>query len=80
MSTRTEGGATSARGARWSGRTIGGIAALALLVVWILVNRDTVDVSFLVWTAALPLWIALAVAALLGALVGYLMARKRHRR
>ncbi|HSJ21107.1 MAG TPA: LapA family protein [Nocardioidaceae bacterium] len=53
---------------------------LVLLVVWILVNRDTVEVSFVVWTAALPLWVALIIAAVLGVVVGYLMARKRHRR
>ncbi|HEX6248294.1 MAG TPA: lipopolysaccharide assembly protein LapA domain-containing protein [Nocardioidaceae bacterium] len=65
---------------RVSGRTVAGGAAAVLLVVWILVNRDTVDVSFVIWSAQLPLWIALAIAGLLGAAACYLLGRRRRGR
>lgn len=67
-------------GNRLSGRTITGIVAAVLLVVFVLVNRDQVDVTFVVWSAVLPLWVALALAGILGAAAGFLIGRRRYRR
>jgi uncharacterized integral membrane protein len=39
-----------------------------------------VDVSFVVWSAELPLWVALALAGLLGVAAGFLTSRRRYRR
>lgn len=66
-------------GQRANGRTIAGIAIAVLLVVWILVNRDSVDVSFLLFSTQVPLWVALAVAGVLGVAAGYLLGRRRYR-
>lgn len=61
-------------------RAVVGIVAAVLLVVWVLVNRDEVSVSFLFWTARLPLWVVIAVAGLLGATAGFFAGRRRYRR
>jgi uncharacterized integral membrane protein len=62
-----------------NGRTAGGVAVAVLLVVWILLNRGSVDVSFLLWSAQIPLWLALSVAGILGATAGFLLGRRRYR-
>lgn len=67
-------------GNRLSGRMITGMIAAVLLVVFVLVNRDQVDVTFVVWSAVLPLWVALALAGILGAAAGFLISRRRYRR
>jgi uncharacterized integral membrane protein len=64
---------------RISGRTIGGLVVAAVLIVWILSNRDQVEVSFIVTTAVVPLWVVLAIASALGVLVGFLIGRNRYR-
>ncbi|MGV8966517.1 MAG: lipopolysaccharide assembly protein LapA domain-containing protein [Cellulomonas sp.] len=64
---------------RISGRAIGGLVIAAVLVVWILANRDQVEVSFLVTTAVVPLWVVLAIAAALGVIAGFLIGRSRYR-
>ncbi|MCZ2849783.1 LapA family protein [Modestobacter sp. VKM Ac-2978] len=58
-------------------RTLLAIAAAVLLVVWIMVDRQRAEVSFLVGSVTLPLWVALSVAGALGALIGYLLVRRR---
>jgi len=64
---------------RISGRTISGLVIAAVLVVWILANREQVEVSFLVTTAVIPLWVVLAIAAALGVIAGFLIGRSRYR-
>jgi uncharacterized integral membrane protein len=51
----------------------------AVLLVWILSNRSQVEVSFIVTTAVVPLWLVLAIAAVLGVAAGFLIGRKRYR-
>lgn len=63
-----------------SNRAVGALVVAVLLVVWVAANRDSVAISFVVGTAELPLWVALSIAAVLGALVGFLSARRRYRR
>jgi uncharacterized integral membrane protein len=51
--------------------------ALALLLLFVLLNTQKVEVDFLVTTATVPLVFALLIAGLLGALVGWLLPRVR---
>lgn len=57
------------------------IAALVivggLLAVWVLVNRDDTQVDWLFTTTTSPLIVVMLVAALLGFIVGYFIARRR---
>lgn len=67
------------RRAGLSNRAVGALAVTGLLVLWIAVNRDSVAVSFVVVSAEVPLWVALSIAAVLGAAAGFLAARRRYR-
>lgn len=67
-------------GFRPSGRQIGGILAAIVLLVFILSNRESVEVNFLFLHFTWPLWLTLAVTALLGAAVGGLLTVRRRRR
>lgn len=71
---------SSSRRTGLSNRAVGALAVAVLLVVWVAANRESVAISFVVGSAELPLWVALSIAALLGALVGFLSARRRYRR
>jgi uncharacterized integral membrane protein len=51
--------------------------ALALLLLFVLLNTQEVEVDFLVATATVPLIFALLLAGLLGALFGWLVPRVR---
>lgn len=69
-------------GFRLNGRgLVGGVLAI-VLVVFILSNRQDVPVQFLFMEFTLPLWVTLAVTALLGFAVGTLavFVRRRQRR
>jgi len=70
---------SASKTSRISGRTIGGLIIAAVLVVWILANREQVEVSFIVTTAVIPLWVVLAIAAALGVVAGFLIGRTRYR-
>ncbi|UJA19550.1 LapA family protein [Thermoleophilia bacterium SCSIO 60948] len=56
-----------------------GIAALVLLVVFVIQNFQEVTVDFLFTTTQTPLVIALVIAGVLGALIGWLVPRVRRR-
>jgi len=58
---------------------VGGLIAV-LLVVFVLSNMDSTQVSFLGFHWNLPLWIVLAGTALLGAAAGALLTHLRARR
>jgi len=60
-------------------RAIAGIVVGALVVVFILLNRDQTTISFIFFTARTALWVALALAGAGGLLAGYLVGRKRYR-
>ncbi|WP_395292356.1 LapA family protein [Kitasatospora hibisci] len=58
-------------------RTIG-IAVLGILAVWFVgVNTDSVEIRLWVATVTLPLWVVLAVTLVVGAAIGWLLARRR---
>jgi uncharacterized integral membrane protein len=58
-------------------RQILGGAALVLLLLWVVLNTQEVEVDLLVTTVTMPLFIALIIAGLLGALVAWLLPRIR---
>ena len=60
-------------------RTIGGIVVAALVVLFIALNRDETEISFIVFDAQTALWIALTVAAAGGFVAGFLIGRHRYR-
>ena len=64
---------------RLSNRMIVGIAVVALVLIFILVNRENTRIAFVFFHAEAPLWVALALAAGGGFVAGYLVARRRHK-
>jgi uncharacterized integral membrane protein len=68
------------KGGWLSGRAIGGIALAVLVVVFIAINRDQVELSLLFFTLNTSLWVALTIAAVGGLLAGFLIGRKKYRR
>jgi uncharacterized integral membrane protein len=64
---------------RLSNRTIVGIVIVALVLVFILINRENTKIAFVFFHAEAPLWVALALAAAGGFIAGYLVARRRHK-
>lgn len=68
------------KGGGRSGRAIGGIVIALLVVVFIAINRDQVELSLLFFTLNTSLWVALTIAAVGGLLAGFLIGRKRYKR
>jgi len=62
-----------------SGRAIGGIVIAAVVVVFIVINRDQTEVNFLFFSAQVALWVALTIAAIGGLIAGFLIGRKRYK-
>lgn len=60
-------------------RAIGAIALILLVVVFIVLNRDETNISFVAFTARTELWLALTLAAAGGFGAGFLLGRQRHR-
>lgn len=50
-----------------------------VIVLFIVLNRDRTNVSFIVFSHQTSLWVALTVAAAGGFLAGYLVSRRRYR-
>jgi uncharacterized integral membrane protein len=69
----------SKRSGGLSGRTIGGLIIAALVIVFIVINRDPANVSFLFFSVTMSLWIALAIAAAGGLIAGFLIGRKKYK-
>lgn len=60
-------------------RAIAGIVLVILVVVFIALNRDDTQVSFIVFDAQTSLWVALALAGAGGFVAGFLIGRRRYR-
>lgn len=73
------GGPAPAKKSGLSGRAIGGIIIAVLVIIFIAINRDQTEVSFVFFTATLSLWVALTIAAVGGLLAGFLIGRKRYK-
>ena len=63
------------RGAEWRPLAFGVLGVI--LIVFILLNSQEVEINFIVGTATAPLIVALAIAGLLGFAVGWLAPRAR---
>lgn len=63
--------------AGFSAKQMLGGAALLLLLLWFVLNTQEVEVDLIVTTVTMPLFVALLIAGLLGALVGWLLPRMR---
>jgi uncharacterized integral membrane protein len=59
---------------------IAGSVVAALIVVFIALNRDETEVSFILFSAQTPLWMALTIAAAGAFVAGFLIGRRRYRR
>jgi uncharacterized integral membrane protein len=60
---------------------IASLSGVALLIVFMLQNRDRVAFDFLWWSFTWPLWLIILVSALIGALVWFgLGVIRRHNR
>lgn len=62
-----------------SPRTVAGIVIAILIGVFIAMNRDETEISFIAFSAQTALWIALTVAAAGGFAAGFLIGRRRYR-
>ena len=77
----TSGTGGTASGSRISGGLIATLSGGALLLIFMLQNRQEVTLKFLFWSFSWPLWLFALVDALLGALVWFgLGVLRRHRR
>ena len=63
----------------FSYKAIGGIGLAALVLLFIALNRDETEVSFIIFDAQTSLWLALSVAAAGGFVAGLLIGRQRYR-
>jgi uncharacterized integral membrane protein len=60
-------------------KTIAAVAVAFLLIAFGVSNNDSVPVDYLVFTRESPLILVIAVSALLGAIIGGLIVRRRSR-
>lgn len=70
-------------GGGMSGGAIASVTGLGVLGIFVLQNRQAVDVQFLAWSFTWPLWLYTIVVALVGALVWFglgVMRRRRRRK
>jgi uncharacterized integral membrane protein len=66
---------------RLGGGAIASLSGLAVLLIFVIQNREDVKVHFLFWGFIWPLWLYTIVMALFGALVWFgLGVMRRHRR
>lgn len=61
---------------------VASLSGVGVLVVFVLQNTQSVEVTFLAWTGSWPLWLYTVVVAVLGAVVwvGLGILRRRRRR
>lgn len=68
-------------GLRLSGGAIASLSGLALLIIFMVQNTESVTVKFLIWDFTWAVWLIILVSALIGALVWFgLGVMRRHRR
>jgi uncharacterized integral membrane protein len=72
--------ATHGGGLRIGGRQVVAIVIAVLLIVLIAANNDDTNISLIFFDITLPLWIVLAVTALLGVGIGMLLGARRTKR
>jgi uncharacterized integral membrane protein len=80
-SVMTQQGEVKQSDRRLGGGAIASLSGLAVLLIFVIQNREDVKVHFLFWGFIWPLWLYTIVMALFGALVWFgLGVMRRHRR
>ena len=79
MSEQKSPAPSSSRPSWLTNRVIVGLVVAVLLLLFIGLNHQHTEISFIVFSAETSLWIALALAGAAGFLAGYLFGRKRYR-
>ena len=75
------GGAGGSHRGRLGGGAIASLIGLAILVIFMVQNREKVTLHFLAWNFSWPLWVFTLAIAAFGALVWFGMGvMRRHRR
>jgi uncharacterized integral membrane protein len=70
-----------AEGRRLGGGAIASLIGVGLLLIFMIQNTESVQLDFLVWSFAWPLWLLTMASAVLGALVWFgFGVMRRHRR
>jgi uncharacterized integral membrane protein len=77
MATREPHGPAEPAAGRQSGRRYGLIAVAIVLLLFMALNSQTVKVNLILGSAEMPLIFALLIAALLGAIVGWVVPKVR---
>lgn len=62
-----------------SPRMMAAFLIILFVALFIVLNRDQTRVSFIFFSADVPLWVALAVAACAGSAAGFLIGRRRYK-
>ncbi len=74
-------GEVEQQGRRLGGGAIASLSGLAVLLIFIIQNRQDVMIDFLFWSFTWPLWLYTIIVALFGALVWFgLGVIRRHQR
>ena len=77
----SDGASPQAEKRRLGGAAIASLTGLALLVIFMIQNTESVRLDFLFWNFTWPLWLLTFASALLGALVWFgVGVLRRHRR
>ena len=79
MTEYSSGTTPQKKGGGLSGRAVSGLIVAVLVIIFIVINRDPTNVSFLFFSVTMSLWIALTIAAVGGLLAGFLIGRKRYK-
>jgi uncharacterized integral membrane protein len=61
-------------------RMLAGLLLVLLVVLFVALNREETEISFIVFDSTTSLWVALALAAAAGFLAGFLFGRRHYRR
>jgi uncharacterized integral membrane protein len=67
------------RESRWTAGTIAALTLGVLVLGFVLANTRHTDIRFIGPVVSAPIWLAIATPFLLGVVVGWLVARERHR-
>ena len=69
-------------GSKLSGGVILSLGGAALLVIFMLQNREETSIDFLFWGFVWPLWLVILLSAVLGGIawIGFGIARRHRRR
>lgn len=77
---RHDEGRSAGLGGRAIAAIIAAVAVTAVVVVWLMRNRDSVEIDWLFTTTDAPIWLVLLIAAVMGWIIGILLtAVVRHR-